>query len=129
MSERHPYQSQLLECIALEIKEQEQRYRLDESVGLKQLKAKGLALHPIKIIRKYFGYADYPELEFVLPFGSEMDAFRPSSAIEFLTEGQEIVRGVFIGGDGRKGAVRLYAPEFPDWTEEKDVVIKFQIVE
>ncbi|GAB5417226.1 MAG: AAA domain-containing protein [Crocinitomicaceae bacterium] len=106
------------------MKEQESRFRLGDGMGLKQLKSKGLALHPLKITRKYFGYAEYPELEFYLPFASETDAFRSNSAIEFLLEGEDAVKGVYLGGDGKKGAVRLFAPEFPDWTEDKDVVIK-----
>lgn len=124
MSERHPQQTQLLECIALEMKEQEARFKLGDGMGLKELKSRGLALHPVKVTRKYFGYADYPELEFHLPFASETDAFRSNSAIEFLIEGEEVVKGIYLGGGGRKGSIRLFAPEFPDWTEEKDVVIK-----
>ena len=54
--------SNLITCIELEEKEQARRFRLDQTHTLKQLKAEGLAIHPIKIIKKYFGYADYPEL-------------------------------------------------------------------
>lgn len=124
MSERHPHQQELLECIALEIQEQESRFQLQDGLGLKQLKSKGLALHPIKVTRKYFGYAEYPEMEYHLPFAMETDAFKPNAAIEVLVEGEESVKGIYLGGIGRKGAVRLYAPEFPDWVEDKGVVIK-----
>lgn len=124
MSNRHPHQQLLLECIALEMKEQESRFQLHDGAGLKQLKAKGLALHPIKVTRKYFGYAEYPEIEFHLPFASETDAFKPNAAIELLLEGEQSIKGIYLGGAGRKGAVRLYAPEFPDWVEDKDVVVK-----
>ena len=58
----------LLKCIDLEEKEQAQRYRLDQQHTLKVLKAEGLALHPIIVIRKNFGYADYPEVNFKLRF-------------------------------------------------------------
>lgn len=106
------------------MQEQEARFQLSDGLGLKQLKSKGLALHPIKVTRKYFGYAEYPELEYRLPFGSETDAFKPNAAIEFLVEGEAPVKGIYLGGAGRKGVIRLYAPEFPDWVEDKDVVIK-----
>ncbi|PWL31512.1 MAG: AAA family ATPase [Fluviicola sp. XM-24bin1] len=124
MTERHPHQQNLLECIALEMQEQEARFQLEDGMGLKKLKSKGLALHPIKVTRKYFGYAEYPELEFHLPFASETEAFKPNAAVEFLIEGEEAVKGIYLGGAGRKGAVRLYAPEFPDWVEDNDTVIK-----
>lgn len=124
MSERHPHQQELLECISLEMQEQESRFQFKDGLGLKQLKSKGLALHPIKVTRKYFGYAEYPEFEYHLPFAMETDAFKPNAAIECLIEDEESVKGIFLGGTGRKGAIRLYAPEFPDWVEDKDVVIK-----
>jgi len=124
MGDLHPHQKSLISCISLEMKEQEERYQLNEGIGLKQLKSQGLALHPIKITRKYFGYADYPEIEFSLPFNNDTTSFQANSAIEFLVDGEEIVKGIYLGGDDRKGAIRLYAPEFPDWTEDKDVVIK-----
>ncbi len=124
MNERHPHQQNLLECISLEMQEQEARFQLEDGMGLKQLKSKGLALHPIKVTRKYFGYAEYPELEYHLPFATETEAFKPNAAIEFLIEGEEALKGIYLGGVGRKGAIRLYAPEFPDWVEDKDVVIK-----
>ena len=124
MSNRHPHQQLLLECIALEMQEQESRFQLNDGAGLKQLKAKGLALHPIKVTRKYFGYAEYPEIEFHLPFAAETDAFKPNAAIEFLLDGEESIKGIYLGGTGRKGVLRLYAPEFPDWVEDNDVVIK-----
>lgn len=124
MESLHPYQNQLLECIQLEMREQENRFKLNDAAGLKILKVSGSALHPIKITRKYFGYADYPELEFYLPYMGETSNFRSNSAIEFLLEGEESIKGVFLGLEGSKGAVRLFAPEFPDWTEDRDVVVK-----
>ncbi|HQV60840.1 MAG TPA: hypothetical protein PLG08_08690 [Chitinophagaceae bacterium] len=67
----HPHIQTLLKCIGLEEKEQSQRYSLDQQHTLKQLKAEGLALHPIIITRKSFGYADYPEISFRLSFPPE----------------------------------------------------------
>jgi superfamily I DNA and/or RNA helicase len=124
MKELHPHQQRLLECISLEVKAQEERLNLSEGAGLKQLKSQGLALHPIKVTRKSFGYADYPEVEFQLHFASDTQAFRPNSAIEFVLEGEQAIKGVYLGGDERKGAIRLFAPDFPDWTEDRDVLVK-----
>lgn len=124
MGENHPHQDQLLKCISLEMSEQENRYKLDSGSGLKQLKSIGVALHPINVTRKSFGYADYPEIEFRLPFVSETSLFKGNSAIECFLEGEESIKGIFIGMDGKKGAFRLFAPEFPDWIEDKGVGIK-----
>jgi superfamily I DNA and/or RNA helicase len=124
MEEAHPHQAHLLKCIALEMKEQENRYKLDASSGLKLLKSWGVVLHPISVTRKSFGYADYPEISFRLPFVCDTSSFKENSAIECFIEGEDSVKGVFLGMDGQKGAFRLFAPEFPDWIEDKGVGIK-----
>ncbi len=116
--------SELLKNISLEIKEQENRYKLDAGVGLKQLKSEHVALHPINVTRKSFGYADYPEITFNLPYYSNTENFKSNSAIECFIEGEDPVKGVFLGMDGNKGVFRLFSPDFPDWIEEKGVGIK-----
>jgi predicted DNA helicase len=106
------------------MKEQEHRYTLDPKAGLKQLKADGLALHPISVVRKSFGYADYPEISFKLPYTTDTSNFRDNSAIECFIEGEEPIKGVLLSSEGQKGEFRLFAPDFPDWIEEKGVGIK-----
>ena len=118
------YINQLLTAITLEEKEEAQRYRLDQQHSLKSLKAEGLALHPISITRKSFGYADYPEISFRLPFPADTNQFRDSAAIECFSAGEEPIKGVLIHLDGKAGEFRLFAPDFPDWIEENDVGIK-----
>lgn len=124
MNEIHPHQQEMIALISLEMKEQEQRYKLDVQTGLKQLKAEGLVLHPITVTRKSFGYADYPEIAFKLPYSNETNNFKDSVAIECFIEGEESVKGILIGMDGKKGEFRLFAPDFPDWIEDKGVGIK-----
>lgn len=120
----HPHLQHLLDCIDLEIKEQEIRYKFDDQSGLKQLKSIGVALHPISVTRKAFGYADYPEISFRLPFVSDTSNFKDNSAIECFIDGEESVKGVLLRMDGQKGEFRLFAPDFPDWIEEKGVGLK-----
>lgn len=120
----HPHQSHLLSCISLELREQENRYKLEPNGGLKDLRAMGVLLHPINIIRKSFGYADYPEISFGIPFANEISNFKDSSAVECFIEGEDSIKGVLLNFDGRKGTVRLYAPDFPDWIEDKGVGLK-----
>ena len=120
----HPHIQRLLHCITLEEKEQAQRYRLDQQHTLKALKAEGLALHPIIVTRKSFGYADYPEINFKLNFPPEANLFRDGAAIECFTTGEEPVKGILTSLDGKTGEFRLFAPDFPDWIEDDSVGIK-----
>ena len=124
MNEIHPHQQEMIALISLEMKEQEQRYKLDAQTSLKQLKVEGLVLHPITVTRKSFGYADYPEVAFKLPYNNETNNFKDSVAIECFIEGEESIKGILIGMDGKKGEFRLFAPDFPDWIEDKGVGIK-----
>ncbi len=114
----------LLECIELEEKEQARKYRLDQQHTLKALKAEGLALHPITVSRKNFGYADYPEISFRLNYPAETNLFKDGAAIECFYTGEEPVKGILINLDGKTGEFRLFAPDFPDWIEESGVGIK-----
>jgi len=120
----HPHIQTLLRCIELEEKEQVQRYSLDQQHTLKTLKAEGLALHPIIVTRKNFGYADYPEISFKLNFPPEANLFKDGAAIECFIAGEEPVKGVLISLDGKNGEFRLFAPDFPDWIEDDGVGIK-----
>jgi ATP-dependent RNA/DNA helicase IGHMBP2 len=124
MSVMHPHITTLLQCINLEEKEQVKRYSLDQQHTLKSLKAEGLALHPIIVTRKNFGYADYPEISFKLNFPTETQLFKDGAAIECFFTGEEPVKGVLINLDGKVGEFRLFAPDFPDWIEDNGVGIK-----
>lgn len=120
----HPHIQKLLTCIGLEEKEQAQRYSLDQQHTIKQLKAEGLALHPLIITRKNFGYADYPEISFKLNFPPEANMFKDGAAIECFIAGEEPIKGVLMTLDGKNGEFRLFAPDFPDWIEDDGVGIK-----
>src|SRR3954454_1091161 len=104
----HPYIDLLLKCIDLEEKEQVKRFSLDQQHTLKALKAEGLALHPLTITRKNFGYADYPEISFRINFPAEINLFRDGAAIECFCAGETPVKGVLINMEGRAGEFRLF---------------------
>jgi ATP-dependent RNA/DNA helicase IGHMBP2 len=120
----HPHIQLLLKCIDLEEKEQVVRFSLDKDHSLKSLKAEGLALHPVIVTRKNFGYADYPEISFRINFPPETNMFRDGAAIECFCAGEEPVKGILMNLDGRSGEFRLFAPDFPDWIEDNGVGIK-----
>jgi superfamily I DNA and/or RNA helicase len=120
----HPHLQALLQCINLEEKEQAQRYSLDQQHTLKQLKSEGLALHPIIITRRNFGYSDYPEISFRLGFPPEANLFKDGASIECFIAGEEPIKGILLNLDGKYGEFRLFAPDFPDWIEDNGVGIK-----
>ncbi|MEY3238059.1 MAG: hypothetical protein RI883_2160, partial [Bacteroidota bacterium] len=124
MESVNPYLNTLLTCLELEELEQTKRFQLDEQHNLKSLKAEGLAIHPIRINRKTFGYADYPELNFRIPFPADTGNFRDGMAIECFCQGEEPVKGMLLNLDGKQGEIRLFAPDFPDWIEDEGVGIK-----
>ncbi|RYF88221.1 MAG: hypothetical protein EOO03_08895 [Chitinophagaceae bacterium] len=124
MPPTHSAITNLLRCIDLEEKEQVKRYSLDQLHTLKNLKAEGLALHPLTVTRKNFGYADYPEISFRLNFPAETNLFKDGVAIECFCQGQEPVKGFLLNLDGKAGEFRLFAPDFPDWIEDDGVGIK-----
>jgi hypothetical protein len=99
----------LLRLLDAEEKEQSMRYREDE----------GLRLKGLHIQRKTIGYLDYPELSFRLPIPAETTVFRDGTAIELRYQGEDPVKGMLLEFDGRQGSFRLYAPDFPDWIEER----------
>ena len=107
MPATHPHIKKLIQCIDLEEKEQVSRYSLDQQHSLKALKAAGLALHPIAVTRKNFGYADYPEINFRLHFPAETSLFKDGAAIECFFIGEEPVKGILISLEGKQGEFRL----------------------
>jgi hypothetical protein len=124
MENMDPHIKVLIECIELEEKEEALRYNLAENTSLKMLKADGLAIHPISIKGRSYGFADYPEFSFKIPYPTDTGKFKGSSAIELFVQGEVPIKGVLLSIEGSKGEVRIYAPEFPDWLEEEGVGIK-----
>lgn len=124
MAVTDPFILKLLQAIALEEKEEANRYRLDQEHTLKTLKAEGLALHPLSVTRRGFGYADYPEFSFRLHFPPATNLFRDGAAIECFAPGEEPVKAVLLNLDGKSGECRLFAPDFPDWLEDGNAGIK-----
>jgi ATP-dependent RNA/DNA helicase IGHMBP2 len=96
----HAHIATLINCINLEEKEQVKRYSIDEQHSLKALKAEGLALHPIIVTRKNFGYADYPEISFRLHFPPEANQFKDGATIECFFAGEQPIKGVLLNLDG-----------------------------
>ncbi|MBL7753935.1 MAG: AAA family ATPase [Chitinophagaceae bacterium] len=124
MSNRPERITALLKAIDSEEKEEQHRYRIQDSQSLKSLRQSGFILQPIQVTRKYFGFADYPEFEFRLLHPADTGQFRDSTPIEIFYQNEEPIKAVLLSLQGQRGEVRLYAPDFPDWLEEKGIGIK-----
>ena len=120
----HPHILHLLKCLSLEEKEQIRRFHADGQVSLKKLKAEGVALHPIRITGKGFGWADYPEFSFRLPYPPETHLFRDNVPIELISGQEEPIKGILLSISGNTGEVRLFTSDLPDWLEDGDAAIK-----
>lgn len=127
MNELHPHQQKMLDWISLEVEEQNKRYRIDGGQGLKFLRSVGALIHPLNVTRKSFGYADYPEISFRIPYPCDTSNFKDNSAIECFVEGEEPVKGIILYNEGKSVSIRLYAPDFPDWIEDKGVGVKLAV--
>lgn len=112
---------ELISTLKLEFKAQEKRYSINSNISLKQLKSEGALLQPIRINRKNYGFADYPEFEFYLPFPSETSQFRNGCSIQLICSDEKPVPGALLYLEGNKGEIRLYTSDFPDWIEEKTI--------
>jgi ATP-dependent RNA/DNA helicase IGHMBP2 len=108
----------ILSCIHLEEKAQKEQFDALGSTSLKELRHAGLALHPLRIKRRSYGFADYPEFNFSLPYPNDSSNFRDGAQIEVFFPGEEAIKGILLGFDGRSGDVRLLGNDFPDWIED-----------
>jgi superfamily I DNA and/or RNA helicase len=113
-----PALKQWYQAIEAEEQAQKETYRMDGSNSLRALKAAGIALHPFKVQKKQFGYADYPELDFFLPYPGDTQQFKEGAAIEVFYEQEPPVQGILLEMGSRQGRLRLLAPDYPDWIEQ-----------
>jgi ATP-dependent RNA/DNA helicase IGHMBP2 len=114
----------LRESVRKEQEAQERIYQCSDSNGLKELKRRGLALHPFRIRQKTYGYADYPECSFSLPYPVDTRMFKAGHPVELFLEGETAIKALLLELDGDKGTIRLYSGDFPDWMEEKNTAIR-----
>jgi ATP-dependent RNA/DNA helicase IGHMBP2 len=124
MFESLGYFEDLLKAIQLEEREQMKTYSLDNAASLKELKRQGLALHPLKVVQKSYGFADYPEIKLQSAFPFDSKEFREGSSIEFICPGEESIKAMLLENTGKSVLIRLFAGDFPDWTEDGSVGIK-----
>lgn len=115
---------ELIAALKIESRAQDERYSLSGGASLKQLRADGYLLQPIRINRRSYGFADYPEFEFYLPFPAETNQFRNGCSIQLFSGEEQPVAGVLLYLEGNKGELRLYTSDFPDWIDDKNIGIQ-----
>ncbi len=116
--ELHPYLSRLRKAVKAEDREQEIRYTASDASSVKAQRNSGLVLHPVRISGRSYGYLDYPEIAFRLPFPQDTSLFRSGVPVACFAEGEESIRGLLLDFDGKQGEFRLHASEVPDWLED-----------
>lgn len=115
---------ELISALKTESRAQDERYSLSGGASLKQLRADGYLLQPIRVNRRSYGFADYPEFEFYLPFPAETNQFRNGCSIQLFSGEEQPVAGVLLYLEGNKGELRLYTSDFPDWIDDKNIGIQ-----
>ena len=101
----------LLRLIEEESSAQRRRYQSNDN--FKQLKRDGLLIHPIHVQKKSYGYLDYPEFSFKVPFQQNSQLFKSGSPVEIVTE-KDRYKALLINFDGRSGECRIFKSDFPD---------------
>lgn len=124
MNEQHPHITHLLKCLQFEFQEEERRYKEIQAAQLKTLVQQGLVLYPLTVSRKSFGFADYPEVTFRLSNFSGSHQFYNGASVELFCDQEEPIKGVLLSIENKSTECRLFAPDFPDWIEEKGVGMK-----
>ncbi len=89
-----------------------QRNRFKENSNFKQLKKEGLLLHPVRINKRSYGYLDYPEFTFNIPFQQDTNLFKSGLPVEIVTD-KERFKAILIGLDGNNGECRIFSSDFP----------------
>jgi len=109
----------LIAALKIESKAQDERYSVSAGANLKQLRAEGYILSPIRVNRRSYGFADYPEFEFHLPFPAETNQFRNGCSIQLFCGDEKPIAGILLYLEGKKGEIRLHTSDFPDWMDDK----------
>ena len=96
--------------------------------GIKVLRSQGVLIHPIRIFKKSFGFADYPIIAFNFSHDVNPSIFKEGAPVTIFEKDTNltcsaVVRFISSG----TGELLLYAPDFPDWIDHDQVGIKLSL--
>lgn len=117
--ELESYLLQQKQLIHLEETKQREFYSQDFHL----LKEKGALIQGLRITRRYFGFGDFPTIDFELPFPIDLSLFKPGIHVDLFYE-KEQTHALLADIHEKEGSVQLTSEDFPDWIDEKGVGIK-----
>lgn len=112
--------------LRIEEEAQEKKW-FEKDISLKELRKEGAILHPLKIQNKTFGYTDQPvvTVTFQTPGGINNSYYSQGTPVAlFVSSTNDICNGQLLSISDKKAEVLLYADDFPDWIDEKNLGIK-----
>lgn len=111
------YITRLKKGLQAEMDAQKSRFFYGSQQSIRSLQREGIVLYPLSLKRAYYGYADYPEIQFTLRYPAETHFLRDGDQILCFTSGEEPVKGLLLELEGKQGTLRLFTDEHPDWLE------------
>jgi ATP-dependent RNA/DNA helicase IGHMBP2 len=111
---------QLRKLLRLEQNEQETRWNAQTS-DWKSLRKDGVAIFPLNIGKRRFGFAEYPLIEVSFHQHYVHSNFRSGTAIALFSETGDAVAGIIQSIDERRAELLLYTHDFPDFLDDQQV--------
>jgi superfamily I DNA and/or RNA helicase len=111
---------QLRKLLRLEQNEQEARWN-GQTSDWKSLRKEGVAIFPLHVNKRKFGFAEYPLIEVSFHQHHIHSNFRNGTAIALFSESGDAVAGVLQSIDERRAELLLYTHDFPDFLDDQQV--------
>lgn len=108
----------------LRLEEQAQISKYERG-NISELKREGLALDQFKILRKRFGFGDYPVLKIAYSKHNSVVHFKEGTPLQFKDlETEEQINGRVLYMNNGEGEIALFCDDFEEWMERKTCVFK-----
>lgn len=96
-----------------------------ENGTLGELLREGLAINRFRILRKRFGFGDYPVLKIAYAPYLSVHHFKEGMPVQLVGENsEENCNGRVLYMQNGEGEIALFTDDFEDWIEDKGCVIK-----
>ena len=108
-------------------KEQETQTKqwFGDAIPLKELRNKGIIIHPIIPTKKRFGYGDYPVVQFSCSYEVNSSNFKGGAPIAlFHSSSENTCNGNLLYFQEGTGEVLLFTDDFPEWLHDGNVGLK-----
>lgn len=110
------------ELLRMEEQAQTEKY---ENGNLSTLRKEGYVLDQYKILRKRFGFGDYPILKIAFNKHQSIQNFREGVPVQLKNlESEENVNGRVLYMNNGEGEIALFCDDFDDWMESNSCILK-----